>query len=108
MKTILSRFRWVFTGVGLFLPFIPRFVGVAFGKMAVSTFEYWKDSQHVVETISDDAMAEATNEEKGLGEYDTYVYWACYLLASFLYLVGWLIQAWITMEAFRLLLSIMP
>ena len=108
MKLILSKLRWIFTGIGLFLPFIPRFIGSAFGKVAVATFEYWRNSQRIVETLSDDWMAETVKEKKAIGEYDTYIYWACYLLASFLYLVGWLFQAWLTMEAFHLLVSVMP
>lgn len=108
MKKFLSFLRWFFTGLRRLLPFIPRFLGIAIGKMAVSTYEYWKGSQSVVDSIANDFMFAATDEETDLLEYDSYVYWACYSIASFLYLLGWLFQAWLTMEAFRLLVSVMP
>lgn len=107
MYEILKILRKAFTGIGLYLPFIPRFVGKAFGKMAEATYKYWKGSQDLVGEISDDFMKEATNEEPRLHEYDTYVYWACYCLASFLYLVGWLFQAWLTVDMFRQLMSVL-
>jgi len=103
MRAILSRLRWFFTGVRLFLPFVPRLIWTAICRVKDSTVEYWKNSQSVVDDISnsseDDAMQKLTSE------YDTFVFWASYSLASFLYLLCWLAMSWLTVEAFRLLTS---
>jgi hypothetical protein len=104
MQTILSNVRWFFTGLRLFLPLVPRFVWIAIRRTAESISDYWKLSQSVVDRISDAYMAEAT--DKGLTtEYDSYVYWVCVSMAAFLFLVGWLVQSWLIVQALRLLIS---
>ena len=104
MHKILAYLRWFFTGLRLFLFLAPRFVWIAFLKMKDSTVAYWKNSQLVVNQMTDDYTDEAM--QKLTTEYDTFVFWACYGLASTLYLLGWLAMAWLTVEAFRMLISL--
>jgi hypothetical protein len=103
MKTILSNLRWFFTGVRLFLPLVPQFVWFALQKMSKSTIEYWKNSQSIVDELADCYKDEAM--QKMTTEYSVYVFWTCYSLASFVYLLGWLAMSWLTIEAFQLLLT---
>ena len=103
MRKILSRTRWFFTGVRLFLPFVPRLIWNAFWKVRDSTVSYWKNSQLIVDDISNSSTDDAM--QKFTSEYDAFVFWACYIFASFLYLLGWLAMSWLTVEAFRLLTS---
>ena len=105
MKKIHSWTKWLFTGLRLFLPLIPRFVWIAVQEMAKSTRDYWKGSQSIVEEIADEYKKKAT-DEKIPSEYDVHIYWVCYSIASFLYLLGWLAMAWLTVESFRLLTSL--
>ena len=103
MEQIRSRVSWFFTGVRLFLPLIPSFVGIALREMKDSTVEYWKNSQRVVDRIADEYISKVPPALTS--DYDPYPYWICYSLASFLYLLGWLAMAWLTVEAFRLITS---
>jgi len=104
MQKIHSWTKWLFTGLRLFLPLAPRFVWIAIRETAKSTRDYWKGSQSVVKEIADEYKKETTNE-KIVSEYDVTIYWICYSIASFLSLLGWLAMAWLTVEAFRLLIS---
>ncbi len=103
MQKVLSKVRWFFTGLRLILPLVPHFVWFAFRRMIQSLIDYWKDSQSVVQEIADHYTDETI--EKVQSEYDTHVFWVCFSIASFLYLVGWLFQAWIIVEAFRFLVA---
>ncbi|SRR5258706_4030994 len=103
MKEILSRLRWFFSGVGAFLPLVPRFVWLAFQKIGQSTIDYWKNSQLIVNELADCYKDEAM--QKMTTEYSVHVFWTCYSLASFLYLLGWLLMAWLSVEAFQVLVS---
>ena len=85
---------------------MPQFVWIAFKEMISSTIEYWKNSQTVVETISDAYMVQATKKKGRTTDYAPYMFWICYSIASFLYLLGWLAMAWLTIEIFRLLISV--
>jgi hypothetical protein len=105
MKNLLSKVRRFFTGLRLFLPLLPRFVLIAFGEITTSTINYWKSSQSVVNKISDNYMIQATDMPGRTTDYAEYVYWVCYSIASFLYLLGWLAMSWLTVEALRLLMS---
>jgi hypothetical protein len=102
MKQILVSLRWFFTGLRLFLPLIPGFVWSASRSVTDSTVKYWKDSQSVVDGMADEFMSKAPQEVTT--DYDPYGYYVCYSIAAFLYLVGWLVIAWLTFEAFRLLI----
>ena len=104
MQKILDYLRWFFTGLRLLLPFVPRFVWIAFHKMKDATVNYWKNSQVVVNEMTDDYTDDAM--QKLTTEYDTFVFWACYGLASTLYLLGWLAMAWLTVEAVRMLITL--
>ena len=104
MKRLQSWARWLFTGLRLFLPLIPSLLWIALQEMTNSTVKYWKDSQLVVDGIANDYMDKAPQEV--MTEYDPYGYWICYSIASFLYLLGWLAMAWLTVEAFRMLISL--
>jgi len=73
--------------------------------MAKSTRDYWKGSQSIVVDIADEYKKETTNIIIP-SEYDVSIYWVCYTIASFLYLLGWLAMAWLTIEVFRLLISV--
>lgn len=103
MQKILSEVRRFFIRLRLVLPLLPQFVWIAFRKVAQSTVDYWKESQLVVEEVTDSYTDKAM--QRLTTEYDVYLYWMCYSLSSFLYLVGWLVQAWLIVEAFRLLTS---
>lgn len=103
MKKVLSNLRWLFTGIRLFLPFVPMFIWLAFQKMGKSTIDYWKNSQSVVDELADLYKDEAM--QKMTTEYSVGVFWTCYGIASLLYLLGWLAMAWLTVEAFQFLVS---
>ena len=103
MKKVLSSLRWLFTGIRSFLPFVPRFVWLACQKMGKSTITYWKNSQSVVDELADSYKDQAM--QKMTTEYSVGVFWACYGIASLLYLLGWSAMAWLTVEAFQLLVS---
>ena len=115
MEQIRSRASWFFNGVRLCLPVLPEFVLTAFRTLIESTVEYWKNSQSIVDGIADKYMHEVMEADENMhevmqggetiGEYDNALYWVCYSIASFLYLVGWLTMSWLTVEAFRLLTS---
>lgn len=104
MKNILKNLRWLFTGIKDFLPFLPIFFWSALKKISSSTVDYWKGSQQIVEELSDSYNAQAM--QKMTSEYSRHVFWACYVLASFLYLLGWIAMSWLTVEAVRLLISV--
>ena len=104
MQQIRSKASWFFSGVRLFLPLVPAFVMMALRHMRDSTVNYWKDSQSIVDGMAEEYMSKAPTQLTS--DYDPYPYWACYSIASFLYLLGWLAMAWITVEAFRLLISL--
>jgi hypothetical protein len=103
MQKILSEVRRFFIRLRLVLPLLPQFVLIAFRRVAQSTVDYWKESQSVVEEVTDNYTNKAM--QRLTTEHDVFVYWTCYSLSSFLYLLGWLVQAWLTVEAFRLLTS---
>jgi hypothetical protein len=105
MKDFLIKVRWFFTGLRLFLPLVPRFVWIAIREMYISIVNYWENSQLVVNKISDSYMIQATDKPGRTTDYAHYVYWVCYSIASFLYLLGWLAMSWLTVEALRLLMS---
>ena len=102
MQKIRSWTKWLFTGLRLFLPLIPKFVWIALRKMAESTIDYWKGSEAIVQEIADEYKKESTNK-KIASEYDVPIYWVCYSIASFLYLLGWLVQAWLTVKILQML-----
>lgn len=103
MKAFLSKFRQFFFGVRLFLPLVPQFVWLAFQKVGKSTIDYWKNSQSVVNELSDLYLDEAM--QKMTTEYSVGVFWTCYGIASLLYLLIWLAMAWLTIEAFQFVAS---
>ena len=103
MEKILSGVRRFFTGLKLILPLVPRFGWFALRRVTKSTVDYWKASQLTVNEIADYFTDEAT--EKIVSEYDTSIYRVCYAIASFLYLLGWLAQAWLTIKIFQLLVQ---
>lgn len=115
MEAIRSHASHFFTGVRLCLPVLPNFVLIALRSMIESTVEYWRNSQSIVDNIADKYMREVMKADEHMhaamqggetiGEYDSSLYWVCYSIASFLYLVGWLTMAWLTVEAFLLLTS---
>ena len=105
MKNFLLKVRWIFTGLKLFIPLMPRFVWIAICEIKASTVVYWENSQLVVNKISDNYMNLATDEPGRTTDYAQYVYWVCYSIASFLYLLCWLAMSWLTVEAIRLLVS---
>ena len=104
MEQIRSRASWFFTGVRLFLPLVPAFVWIALQRMFNSTVDYCKNSQSIVDDITNDYLNRVPLELTS--DYDPYPFWVCYSLASFLYLLGWLAISWITVEAFLLLTSL--
>jgi uncharacterized membrane protein len=74
--------------------------------MSKSTINYWKNSQLIVDELAESYKNKAMKDmRKMTSEYSVYIFWLCYSLASFLYLVSWLAMAWLTVEAFRLLVS---
>ena len=105
MQKILSNVGWFFTGIRLFLPLVPRFLWKAAEKVYESTVDYWKESQAIVDKISfsyiQDAPPDLTTD------YDKYVIWTCYSLAAFLYLLGWIGMAWLTMWLLQQLLELL-
>jgi len=105
MEKIRLRARRFFTGLRRLLPHIPGFVWIAITHTTKSTRTYWKRSQRLVERIADEYMREAMAEEKTT-EYNFSLYQTCYAIAAFMYLLGWLMQAWLTVEAFRLVASL--
>jgi len=104
MQKILAHLRWFFTGLRLFLPLAPRFVWIAFLKLKDSTVDYWKNSQSIVDEMANEYMSKAPL--KLTSDYDPYPYWACYSIATLLYLLGWLAMAWLTVEVFLMLISL--
>lgn len=103
MQKILEKVRWFFIGIRHIFLLMPNFVWIALKSLSNSIVIYWKNSQLDVDKISDQYTEKAMN--KLTNDYDSFVYWVCYAVASFLYLVEWLIQAWIIIEGFRLLMS---
>lgn len=103
MKNILSGVRRFFTGMRQILPLAPHFGWLALRRVTKSTIDYWKASQLTVNDIADFYTDEAT--KKIVTEYDTSIYWVCYSIASSLYLLGWLLQAWLTVKILQLLVS---
>jgi len=103
MDKIKLAARWFFTGLRLFLPLVPPFLWLAIQEMYNSTVDYWKKSQSVVEGMADKYMCLATQKE--VTEYDTYIYYVCYSIASFLYLLGWLATAWLSIQVFLIIVS---
>ena len=103
MKGILSKLRQFFSGVRLFLPLVPQFVWLAFQEVGKSTINYWKNSQKVVNELSDLYLDQAM--QKMTTEYSVGVFRTCYCIASLLYLLIWLAMAWLTVEAFQLVAS---
>ena len=104
MKALLSNLRRFFFGVRLFLPLVPKFLWLAFQKVSKSTIEYWKNSQSVVNELADSYLDQAM--QKMTTEYSVGVFWTCYGIASLLYLLGWLAMAWLTVQAFQLVVSV--
>ena len=104
MEQIRSKASWFFSGVRLFLPLVPAFVWIAIRRMSESTINYWKNSQSVVDAITEEYMSNAPPEVTS--DYDPAPYWICYSIASFLYLLGWLAMSWLTVEAFHYLISL--
>ena len=103
MNDILSKLRQVFFGIRLFMPLVPRFVWLAIQTVGKSAIDYWKNSQTVVNELSDLYLDQAM--QKMTTEYSVGVFWACYGIASLLYLLCWLVMAWLTVEAFQLVAS---
>jgi hypothetical protein len=104
MQEVLSKIRWFFTGLRLAVRRTPRFLWLAFSVMVSSMVDYWKDSQEVVHRIAYDYVDEVTSNEVTT-DYDSYVFWVCFSVASFFYLVAWYINAWLTVQAIRILLQ---
>jgi hypothetical protein len=103
MKSILSKLRQFFSGVRLFLPLVPQFVWLALQEVGKSTIDYWKHSQSVVNELSDLYLDRAM--QKMTTEYSVGVFWTCYSIASLLYLLIWLVMAWLSVESFRFVAS---
>ena len=113
LRSWASRF---FTGVRLVLPCAPAFVWIALQRIYKSTVDYWKNSQSIVDNIADEYMRNVMEADEQMhavmqggetmGEYDSSLYWVCYSIASFLYLLGWLAMSWLTVEAFLMLTSL--
>ena len=116
MERLRSWVRWFFNGVRLVLPHVPAFVWIALQRIYKSTVEYWKNSQSIVDNIAENYMHEVLEADdrmhaimqrgETIGEYDSSLYWICYSIASFLYLLCWLAMSWLTVEAFLLLTSL--
>jgi len=101
MENFLSGVRRFFTGLRKILPLTPRLAWYALRRLSESTIDYWKASQLTVNDIADHFTDEAVETIES--EYDSAIYWVCYAIASFLYLLGWLVQAWITVKIFQML-----
>ena len=72
--------------------------------MVQSIVDYWKESQSAVHEITNHYTDEAIHH--GITtEYDSYIFWICFSIASFLYLVGWYVNAWLLVEGLRWLVS---
>ncbi len=104
MKPVLSSLRQLFSGVRLFIPLVPQFLWLAFREVGKSTIDYWKNSQLVVNKLSDSYLDQAMQKIKTT-EYSVGVFRTCYGIASLLYLLIWLAMAWLTVEAFQLVVS---
>jgi hypothetical protein len=104
MERLRSWTSWFFTGMRVFLPLVPAFVWIALQRMFHSTVDYWKNSQSIVDDITNDYVSRVPLELTS--DYDPYPFWVCYSIASFLYLLGWLVMSWLTVEAFLLLTSL--
>jgi hypothetical protein len=104
MERLRSWAKWFFTGLRFFLPLVPAFVWIALRKMFDSTVDYWKNSQSIVDDITNDYVSRFPLELTS--DYDPYPFWVCYSIASFLYLLGWLGMSWLTVEAFLMLTSL--
>jgi hypothetical protein len=102
VKNILFALRRFFFGVRIFLPLVPRFTWLAVQEVGKSTVEYWKNSQVVVNSLSDSYLDQAM--EKMPTEYSVGVFRTCYGLASLLYLLIWIAMSWVTIEALQWLL----
>lgn len=105
VQTFVSRF---FTGVRLILPMIPEFAWIAAKSTWDSISKFWKHSQEEVESITETYWMRVTDAKEESSEYEESMYRICYSIASFFYLVCWIAQAWLTVEAFRWLLSVIP
>ena len=103
MQALLSYLRRFFSGVRLFLPLVPRFLWLAGQKVGIATLDYWKNSQTVVDELADVYLDQTM--QKMTTEYSVGVYWTCYGIASLLYLLIWLAMAWLSIEAFQLVVS---
>jgi hypothetical protein len=116
MEQLHSKAKSFFTGIRLILPCVPAFVWVALQQTYKSTVDYWKNSQSIVDNIADDYMHDVMARDdqmheimpgrETIAQYDESLYWICYAIASFLYLVGWLVMSWLTVEAFNYLTSL--
>ena len=106
MEKIRLAARRFFTGVRRLVPLIPAFLEIAIAISLKSVRAYWRRSQKVVERISNDYMREAMEDEKTT-EYNYSLYQICYAIAAFLYLLIWLAQSWLTVEACRQLAKLM-
>ncbi len=104
MESIRSRARRFFSGLRLILLLAPDFVWIAISRMAKSTVNYWTESQQAVNDISAEYKSAVTHGRPK--DFGPNLYRVCYALASFVYLLGWLVQAWITVEAVRFLISL--
>lgn len=104
MEGLLKKIQWFFTGLRLILPHLPMFVWIAFSRMIQSVIAYWRDTQTIVQGIADE-HTDKSIEGQLTTEYDSLVFWVCLSIASFLFLVAWLIQAWIMVEGLRLLVT---
>ena len=105
MERIRSGASWFFTGVRGFLPLLPFFIWRAVQEIYGSTVAYWKNSQAIVDRLADEYMDKVPPQLTT--DYDPFPFWVCYCIASFLYLLGWLVMSWLTVEAFLLLTSLM-
>ena len=103
MDRLRDKVVWFFYGVRVFLPLLPVFMWMVLHELYQSTITYWRDSQSIVEGITSRYISQLPLEMTS--DYDPAPYWVCYILASFLYLVGWITMSWITVRAFQLLVS---
>jgi hypothetical protein len=116
MERLRSWASWLFTGVRLILPLVPVFIWIAIQRLFKSTIDFWKNSQSIVDNIADKYMHDVMEADEQMhavmqggetiGEYDNSLYWVCYSIASFLYLLGWLAMSWLTVETLLLLTSL--
>ena len=99
---MLSKLRWFFLGLRFFVPHMPRFIWIAFRRMVQSVIVYWRSSLEDVEVMAGDYM-EVIVRTMAVTQYDSFLFWACFSMASLIYLVGWFIQAWLVVHLFRFL-----